>query len=161
MADEQEKKHTDDERRIVAAYQENQYQRFLTRMGSSEIDKDEYEDLFYRYLYRLFLKMYELRFDGRTISKTQACRYIPLRHQAICQKYIQYAITRGYIEELRDEDDGRKTLLKPTPRLLQFVSEDLDRAADEIEELFSTWRRQRNSGRRTGKLDIEESVLDV
>lgn len=71
----------------------------------------------------LLVKLYQLHSQGRYLTKTQACRLIKSRNPSVCQKYVEEAERRGFIETVKDEHDGRRMLVKPLPALLDFVDE--------------------------------------
>lgn len=71
----------------------------------------------------LLVKIYQQHSQGRYLTKTQACRLIKSRNPSVCQKYVEEAERRGFIQIVKDEHDGRRMLVKPLPALLDFVDE--------------------------------------
>lgn len=119
-------KYTQNQRRVLLAHELRNFEKLMLRL------EEEHEELFYRYVYRLLLKVYELNLHGRYMSKMQACRYIPLRHQAAAQSYLHEAEERGFIEMRPNPRDGRKTDIIPRKQLIEFVEEQLENAGDEL-----------------------------
>lgn len=111
------------DRRQFAQLKAEEFSRFLERL-----EEDSRDAALMRYVYVLFLKIYELELDGRHLTKSQACRFIPLKHAVSCAKYLDEAQKAGYIRFKRDEIDRRKILVKPSQALLDFVEEEIDRS---------------------------------
>lgn len=112
-----------DTRRRFAHLKAEELSRFIEQVAEESRDAN-----LLRYLYVLFLKMYEMEMEGRYMTKSQACRFIPLKHAASCAKYLEEAKSAGYVYFETDEIDRRKSLVKPSKSLLAFVEAEVDRS---------------------------------
>jgi hypothetical protein len=139
-------------RKEFAKLKASEFSRFL-----DQIIEDVSESTIKRHLYLLFFKMYEMQIESKFMSKAQACRFIPLRHAASCQKYLEEARKLGYLEVQTDERDKRRQVIRPGQPLLDFVEEEIDRM---IFETYLTMKRvERQVG--TAKLVDKEMMRGV
>lgn len=82
------------------------------------------------------------------MTKSQCCRFIPLKHSNSCKKYMDEAEAKKYIEVVRDTVDKRQRLIKPGPALLAYVETEIDRTMaagylDQISSLVSSSKQSK------------------
>ncbi|WP_245450031.1 hypothetical protein [Rhizobium leguminosarum] len=81
------------------------------------------EKLFLRNILGLLLKVYHMHANNRPMTKMQACRYLPFKNQTVCQKYVEAAHLRGFIDITRDKTDKRRLIVVPKEPLVVYVNE--------------------------------------
>jgi hypothetical protein len=91
-----------------------------------EIAEDMSDANIKKYLRYLFYKIYHLRLSNKFMYKSQACRYVPLAHSVSCQKYMEEAKRRGYVDFATDDTDKRKQIIKPGDALIDYVKAEID-----------------------------------
>ncbi|AJC82521.1 hypothetical protein IE4803_PB00481 (plasmid) [Rhizobium etli bv. phaseoli str. IE4803] len=81
------------------------------------------EKLFLRNILGLMLKVYHMDANNKPMTKMQACRYLPFKNQTVCQKYVEAAHLRGFIDITRDKTDKRRLIVVPKEPLVVYVNE--------------------------------------
>ena len=85
------------------------------------------------YFRRLMVKLWEYEKRNIVVHKTAACRLIPVQHSVSAKKYIDLANERGWITFIEDRGDKRKTVVRPSAKLLEMVERHLLAAHEKIE----------------------------
>ncbi len=109
-------------RKAIARFKAGEFSDFLEQI-ENETDDHQIK----RYLYALFFRIYYMSLDGAYMTKSQCCRFIPLRHTNSCKKYMDEAETKRYIKVEQDTVDKRRHIIKPGPALLAYVEAEIDR----------------------------------
>jgi len=100
---------------------------------------DENDDWrFYIQIGHLLRVIYEHHLNGKFITKSQACRFIPVGHTNTCLRYVEEAEARGFIRFVADKNDARRLRVIPTDDLISYVRAEAERALDEARELIAT-----------------------
>jgi hypothetical protein len=94
---------------------------------------------FFKFLYPLFFRVYELSFEQRFLIKSEAMDYVLLRHAGTFKKYLEAAAARGFFELAENPADRRETLIKPGPELAGFVEREIDKSYRSLMDLASAW----------------------
>ena len=94
---------------------------------------------FFKFLYPLFFRVYELSFEQRYLTKSEAMAYVLLRHAGTFKKYLEAAAARGFFELTANPADRRETLIKPGAELSQFVEHEIDKSYRGLMDLASAW----------------------
>jgi hypothetical protein len=92
---------------------------------------------FLKYVYALIFRVYEMHLDEKYMTKTQACRYIPLKHAATCKKYLDVAERKGFFCFEPSATDARKSIVKPGAELLNFVEATIHSSLEEMSEIVA------------------------
>jgi hypothetical protein len=123
-----------DEKHITAALA-NRRNAFYDFM--QEILSDHRDDLrFHFYIDNLLLIIYEHSLAGKFISKSQACRLIPIGHTNTCKKYVEEAKARGFVKFVKDKKDQRRENVVPTNELISYVRARMEKEIDEARDLI-------------------------
>lgn len=112
------------------------FERFWEMVVGGTDDTD-----FIKYVYALLFRVYEMHLDGRYLTKTQACKFIPLRHAQTSAKYLDAAEKKGFFKFEQSPMDARKIFVKPGPELVHFVEERVETGLEEIAEILSSERK--------------------
>jgi len=91
---------------------------------------------FFFYIENLLIIIYEHYLNNRFITKSQACRFIPIGHTNTCKKYLEEAQARGYIKFVADKNDSRRINVVPTEDLIAYVRTKMENSIDEARELI-------------------------
>jgi hypothetical protein len=94
---------------------------------------------FFKFLYPLFFRVYELSFEQRFLTKSEAMDYVLLRHGGTFKKYLEAAAGRGFFELTENPADRRETLIKPGPELASFVEHEIEKSYRGLMDLASAW----------------------
>jgi hypothetical protein len=94
---------------------------------------------FFKFLYPLFFRVYELSFEQRFLTKSEAMDYVLLRHGGTFKKYLEAAAGRGFFELSENPADRRETLIKPGPELARFVEHEIEKSYRGLMDLASAW----------------------
>lgn len=94
---------------------------------------------FFKFLYPLFFRVYELSFDQRFLTKTEAMDYVLLRHAGTFKKYLEAAAARGFFVLDENPADRRETLIKPGAELASFVEQEIEKSYRGLMELARAW----------------------
>ena len=94
---------------------------------------------FFKFLYPLFFRVYELSFEQRFLTKSEAMDYVLLRHAGTFKKYLEAAAARGFFTLTENSIDRRETLVKPGPELASFVEHEIDKAYLGLMDLARAW----------------------
>ena len=94
---------------------------------------------FFKFLYPLFFRVYELSFEQRFLTKSEAMDYVLLRHAGTFKKYLEAAAARGFFALTENPADRRETLIKPGPELPRFVEHEIDKSYRSLMDLASAW----------------------
>ncbi|MPZ57361.1 MAG: hypothetical protein GEU91_12840 [Rhizobiales bacterium] len=94
---------------------------------------------FFKFLYPLFFRVYELSFEQRFLTKTEAMDYVLLRHAGTFKKYVEAAAARGFFDFVENPADRRETLIKSGPELARFVEHEIDKSYRALMDLASAW----------------------
>ena len=133
---------TDDpQRKLVAEKLRNDYRRFYETL-IEDAGKD-----FLKYLYALFMRVYELAYDDKYMSKSEAANFIPLSHATTRRKYLDHAERLGFLVFEKNPTDGRSELVKPGPSLEPFVTGEVEQSLVDLDRIIAL---RRKSERRTG-----------
>ncbi len=125
----------DRQRKLVAEKLRRDYDRFYETLV-----EDAGRD-FLKYLYALFMRVYELSFDDKFMSKSDAARFIPLQHATTRRKYLDHAAELGFLEFAQNPTDGRSELVKPGPKLAPFVTGEVDQSLQEMNDIVAATKR--------------------
>jgi hypothetical protein len=102
-----------------------------------EILSGHRDDLrFHFYIDNLLMIIFEHHLDGKYISKTQACRLIPIGHTNTCKKYVEEAQARGFVKFVKDKRDARRENVVPTAELISYVRSQMEKQIDEARDLI-------------------------
>jgi len=94
---------------------------------------------FFKFLYPLFFRVYELSFEQRFLTKSEAMDYVLLRHAGTFKKYLEAAAARGFFALEENPADRRETLIKPGAELARFVEHEIDKSYRGLMDLASAW----------------------
>ena len=94
---------------------------------------------FFKFLYPLFFRVYELSFESRYLTKSEAMDYVLLRHGGTFKKYLEAAAARGFFALEANPADRRETLIKPGPELARFVESEIEKSYRGLMDLASAW----------------------
>lgn len=94
---------------------------------------------FFKFLYPLFFRVYELSFEQRFLTKSEAMDYVLLRHAGTFKKYLEAAAGRGFFTLAENPIDRRETLVKPGPELASFVEHEIDKSYAGLMDLARAW----------------------
>jgi hypothetical protein len=94
---------------------------------------------FFKFLYPLFFRVYELSFEQRFLTKSEAMDYVLLRHAGTFKKYLEAAAARGFFALTENPADRRETLIKPGPELTGFVEHEIDKSYRALMDLAAAW----------------------
>jgi len=94
---------------------------------------------FFKFLYPLFFRVYELSFEQRFLTKSEAMDYVLLRHAGTFKKYLEAAEARGYFVLAENPTDRRETLISPGPELAGFVEHEIDKSYAGLMDLARAW----------------------
>jgi hypothetical protein len=122
-----------DHRKLVSRNIRQEFSRFWTVVvedGGAE---------FFKFLYPLFFRVYELSSEQRFLSKSEAMDYVLLRHGGTFKKYLEAAAARGFFELVENPADRRETLIKPGPELARFVEYEIDKSYRALMDLAAAW----------------------
>ena len=123
---------------------------------------------FFKFLYPLFFRVYELSFEQRFLTKSEAMDYVLLRHAGTFKKYLEAAAARGFFTLAENPTDRRETLIKPgASRLCRARDREVLPGADGPRQRLGRLqggdahaRRQPDDGRRTrGGVRLSSSRL--
>ncbi|HTV26728.1 MAG TPA: hypothetical protein VMF32_03015 [Xanthobacteraceae bacterium] len=81
---------------------------------------------------RLMIKLWEYEKKHLVMHKTAACRLIPFQHSVSAKKYVDIVEQKGWITFVGDPDDKRKTIVRPSEKLLLLVEQHLLASAGKI-----------------------------
>lgn len=129
------------QRKLIAEKLRHDYSRFYETLVE-DAGKD-----FLKYLYALFMRVYELGYDQKFMSKSEAAHFIPLTHATTRRKYLDHAVRLGFLIFEPNPTDGRSELVKPGPNLEAFVTGEVDQSLADIERIIALTKR---AERRTG-----------
>ncbi|TGP30244.1 hypothetical protein EN828_28405 [Mesorhizobium sp. M2D.F.Ca.ET.185.01.1.1] len=73
------------------------------------------------YIDRLLMNIYLRHLEGKTVSRSQACKLIPADHLDTCKKYVAEAERLGFVAFQNDPKDGRRKNVIPTQGLIDYV----------------------------------------
>ncbi|MER8995559.1 hypothetical protein [Mesorhizobium sp. M0678] len=73
------------------------------------------------FIERLLMNIYLRHLDGKTVSRSQACRMVPADHLDTCKKYVAEAERLGFVAFEDDPKDRRRKNVIPTPDLIEYV----------------------------------------
>jgi len=90
---------------------------------------------FFFHIEHLLLVIYEHALKGKYISKSQACRLIPVGHMNTCKRYVEEAEQRGFVKFEIDKEDARRVSVIPTEELTAYVHSKMESAIDEARQL--------------------------
>jgi hypothetical protein len=94
---------------------------------------------FFKFLYPLFFRVYELSFEQRFLTKKEAMDYVLLRHAGTFKKYLEAATARGYFVLDENPADRRETLIRPGVELAGFVEHEIDKSYSGLLDLARAW----------------------
>lgn len=94
---------------------------------------------FFKFLYPLFFRVYELSFDERFLTKSEAMDYVLLRHAGTFKKYLEAATARGFFALAENPADRRETLIRPGPELARFVEHEIEKSYRGLMDLAQAW----------------------
>jgi hypothetical protein len=94
---------------------------------------------FFKFLYPLFFRVYELSFEQRFLTKSEAMDYVLLRHAGTFKKYLEAAAARGFFTLAENPIDRREMLVKPGPELASFVEHEIDKSYAGLMDLARAW----------------------
>jgi hypothetical protein len=81
---------------------------------------------------RLMIKLWEYDKKHLVMHKSAACRLIPVQHSDSAKKYVNLVEQKGWITFVDDPKDKRKTIVKPSSKLLNLVEQHLLASAGKI-----------------------------
>jgi len=125
-------KYSDEQIRAALATARSNFHDFMERM----LTENSHDVRFFFYVDNLLVNIYEHYLNGKYITKTQACRLIPIGHSNTCKKYVDEAVERGFIKLESDKVDGRRVLVVPTGELISYVRAKMESAIDEARHLI-------------------------
>jgi hypothetical protein len=142
----------DDHRKLVSSNIRREFSRFwnvVVEDGGAE---------FFKFLYPLFFRVYELSSDERFLTKSEAMDYVLLRHAGTFKKYLEAAAARGFFTLADNPSDRRETLIKPGPELTRFVEHEIDKSYRALMDLAQAWGDYKLVTRMPG---VSRMVADV
>lgn len=117
----------DDDRDLLRAAQfDQEYLDYWTNLFN---DEDKALAPHFR---RLMIKLWEYDKKRLVMHKSAACRLIPVQHADSAKKYVNLIEQKGWIDFIDDPNDKRKTIVKPSPKLLELVKKHLLVSAGKI-----------------------------
>jgi hypothetical protein len=123
----------EDHRKLVSRNIRQEFSRFwdvVVEDGGAE---------FFKFLYPLFFRVYELSYEQRFLTKSEAMAYVLLRHAGTFKKYLEAAAGRGFFALTENPADRRETLIQPGPELARFVEHEIDKSYRALMDLASAW----------------------
>lgn len=117
-------------------YRHSKFHSFMDEFKNSTSDAK-----FYYYVNNLLFRIYELHLDGKFMTKTNACRMIPLANANACQKYVEEAQKRGFIKIEDSVDDKRKKIIVPNADLIEYVENNISDDLNTIRDVFLSLAR--------------------
>lgn len=99
---------------------------------------------FFFYIENLLLVIYEHALSKKYISKSQACRLIPIGHVNTCKRYVEEAALRGFVKFETDDKDSRRINVIPTEELMTYVRGRMEVAIDEARQLIGSVAAQKS-----------------
>ena len=125
-------KYSEEHIRAAVAHKRSTFNDFM-----EEILSDHQDDRrFHFYIDNLLIIIYEHSLNGKYISKTQACRLIPVGHTNTCKKYVEEAEAKGFINFVPDQKDARRLNVVPTDDLINYVRNKIEKEIDQARELI-------------------------
>jgi hypothetical protein len=112
------------------AYKRSSFSEFMQSILAENIDRR-----FFYHIDHLLMVIYEHHQNGKYITKSQACRLIPIGHTNTCKKYVEEAQARGYVRFEPDRNDARRVRVIPTEELLTYVRDQIEKSIDQAREL--------------------------
>jgi hypothetical protein len=91
---------------------------------------------------RLMIKLWEYEKKNLVMHKTAACRLIPVQHSVSAKKYINLVEQKGWITFVDDQKDKRKTIVRPSIKLLDLVEQHLLASAGKIKSTAAEFDAQ-------------------
>lgn len=125
-------RYTDEHILAAIARKRSSFSEFMQSICSENTDWR-----FFYYIDNLLMVIYEHHQNGKYITKSQACRLIPIGHTNTCKKYVEEAQARGYILFEADKLDARRILVVPTEELIAYVRSQIEKSIDEARELVA------------------------
>ena len=125
-------KYSEEHIRAALANRRSNFQDFMEKM----LTENSHDLRFFFYVDNLLINIYEHYLNKKYITKTQACRLIPIGHSNTCKKYVDEAVQRGFISLETDKTDGRRVLVIPTPDLISYAKSKMEDAIDEARILI-------------------------
>lgn len=98
---------------------------------------------FFFHIENLLLVIYEHALSEKYISKSQACRLIPVGHMNTCKRYVEEAERRGFVKFEVDDEDARRINVIPTDELISYVRGRMEVAIDEARQLIGSVAAQK------------------
>jgi len=120
--------------RAAVSIRKTSFQDFMQKIMHENAD----DARFFIYIENLLLVIYEHSLSNKYISKSQACRLIPVGHMNTCQRYVEEAERRGFVRFETDETDARRINVIPTEELISYVQTIMEAAIDEARELIGS-----------------------
>jgi hypothetical protein len=125
-------KYTKGHIRAAIAKRRSSFNDFMQRILSEQSN----DIRFFFYIENLLVVIYEHHLNGKFITKSQACRFIPIGHSNTCKRYLEEAEARGYVKFVPDDRDSRRINVVPTEELIAYVTSKIENAIDEARELI-------------------------
>jgi hypothetical protein len=130
-------RYSEDHIRAAVAHKRLNFSEFVARI------EKENDARFSYYIENLLLIIYEHYLDDKFISKSQACKFIPMAHSNTCMRYLTEAEDRGFVKFVQDERDSRRTNVVPTDQLLDHVRSKIEADIDDAREFIDGVARKK------------------
>jgi len=88
----------------------------------------------FMYIDRLLMNIYVRHLEGKSVSRSEACRMVPADHIDTCKKYVAEAERLGLVAFEDDPKDRRRKNVKPTPQLISYIE---DRARTTLDTAYA------------------------
>lgn len=89
----------------------------------------------FKYLRRLSFALYYSHLEGRPLTISDACQFIPAKHAATCKKYIDYARREKLVTVRKHPRDRRIGIVEPTEKLIANIALELENEISDTLEL--------------------------
>lgn len=129
----QEGRYSEGHIRAAVAHQRSTFSDFMDRI----LSENSNDVRFFFHVENLLIIIYEHHLANKFISKSSACKFIPIGHSNTCKRYLQEAEDRGFIKFVRDKTDPRRENVVPTKELIAYVESKMEAAIDEARELVA------------------------
>jgi hypothetical protein len=118
---------SDEDRRILAQTLKRVGLNWQAMFREGDYDSSNYFDLFTEIWLR----------QGEPVYKTDCYRFMPGISTQTAKKYLQHAITRGYLRESDNPQDGRSKLITMSLDLKAVMEQSYDHTAQELRKALN------------------------